>query len=109
METSIQYRVEGQTKEVGVDTAADIELEEIPEAIGAQKLTPDVKFTIPKKQVIQHRTLTKNTAKKEVLELFEQKGELDYGDIIETLGLDLEIIVDVCRELQEEGRIQEID
>lgn len=45
-------------------------------------------------------------AKEEILALFKEKIELDYYDIMISLGLDLEIVVEVCAELEEEKKIE---
>ena len=45
-------------------------------------------------------------AKEAILTLFAEKGELDYIDIMSSLDLDLEMIVDICAELEEEKRIE---
>ena len=53
--------------------------------------------------------ISREEAKKKVLKLFEEKGELDYVDIASALDLDLKLIVEICSELEREKRIEEID
>lgn len=50
-----------------------------------------------------------NQAKDMILTLFNEKGILDYIEMLETLDLDLETIVNVCDELEQEGRIEGIN
>jgi len=50
-----------------------------------------------------------NQAKDMILALFNEKSTLDYIEMLETLDLDLETIVQVCNELEQEGRIEGID
>ena len=53
--------------------------------------------------------VTREQAREMILKLFEQKGELDYSDIISELDLDLKLVVEICAELEEEKRIEGID
>jgi hypothetical protein len=53
--------------------------------------------------------VSKEEAKEMILKLFEQKGELDYIEIMSTLDLDLELIVELCAELEKEGKIKGLD
>lgn len=49
------------------------------------------------------------SGKEKVLEFFEEKkGTWHYSDIAETLGYDLELVVDICDELEKDGEIGEI-
>ena len=45
--------------------------------------------------------------KKTIERLFRKENELWYSDIAEILGLDLRTVVDICKELIEEGKIEE--
>jgi len=56
-------------------------------------------------RVIVLRTLTKERAKQEILQLFQDGNVHDYGDISERLSLDLQLVVEICNELEREGRI----
>ena len=47
-------------------------------------------------------------AKNKILGLFIKRKELDYGEIMSELGFDLEIIVEICEELEKEGKIKTI-
>jgi hypothetical protein len=53
--------------------------------------------------------LSREEAKGMIMELFDQKGELDYIEIMSTLDLDLELIVELCAELEKEGKIKGLD
>ena len=48
-------------------------------------------------------------SKQKIERLFEKRKELDYWDILQSLGLDLEFIVEICEELEEEGKIEGIE
>lgn len=52
--------------------------------------------------------VSREQAKEMILKLFEQKGELDYFEIISELDLDLKLVVEICAELEEEKRIEGI-
>ncbi len=41
----------------------------------------------------------------EAIELFKASETLDYGDIVNWLGVDLETAVVICRRLEEQGII----
>ena len=53
------------------------------------------------------RTVTREQAKQEILDVFKGKGKqpLFYSDVAEQLQLDLEMVVELCHELEQEGRI----
>ena len=46
-------------------------------------------------------------SKQKIERLFKKCKTLWYSDIAETLGLDLELVVDICEELIEEGKIKD--
>ncbi|MCK4223826.1 MAG: hypothetical protein KAX39_01515 [candidate division Zixibacteria bacterium] len=52
------------------------------------------------------REVPKRQAKKEIVQLFQKCGSLYYSDIAEQLRLDLELVVDLCSELEKEGKIK---
>lgn len=63
-------------------------------------------------QAIAHEAMTnmsKEEAKQAILKLFQEKGELDYYDIISTLDLDLKLVVEICAQLEQEKRIEGIE
>jgi hypothetical protein len=51
------------------------------------------------------RTLSYEEAKKEIIDLFLTGRVLDYGAIATKLKLDLPLVVDICNQLEEEGKI----
>jgi hypothetical protein len=50
--------------------------------------------------------VSEDKAKQMILDLFSKNGELDYVEIMRTTGLDLELIVSICAELEAEKRIE---
>ena len=63
--------------------------------------------TVSEDSVIMLRDISKAQAKREIKDLlFSSPTPLDYGEILEKLGLDLELIVQVCEDLIEEGIIE---
>jgi hypothetical protein len=56
-------------------------------------------------QVIVLRTITREDAKAEIAALFERGETLYFSDIVEQLSIDLEMVVDICKELEDEGVI----
>lgn len=55
------------------------------------------------------REVTREEARKMILALFHEKGQSGYSEIMSTLGLDLELIVDICAELEADSKIEGID
>ena len=57
-------------------------------------------------EVIEIREVGKEEAKAEITALFEtSEAPLYYSDIMERLGIELELVVDICKELIDEGAI----
>jgi hypothetical protein len=51
------------------------------------------------------RKVSRQQAKKEILQLFRKQQSLYYSDVADQLRLDLEFVVDICAELEREGKI----
>lgn len=57
-------------------------------------------------QTVVLRSIPREEAKKEILDLYKKsKTALFYSDVAEQLRLDLELILELCTELESEGRI----
>lgn len=61
---------------------------------------------LPRQQVVVLREISREQAKDEISKLFLEGGRLYYSDIAHKLRLDLELVVEICRELLEKGEIQ---
>lgn len=57
-------------------------------------------------KVIVLREITREEAKDEIKELFDAGRVLYYSDIADELRIDLELAVEICQELQNEGEIE---
>ena len=57
-------------------------------------------------RVIVLREITKEEARREIVDLFAAEDILYYSDISERLSIDLETVVEICRELKAEGAIR---
>ena len=55
--------------------------------------------------VIVLRTITREQAKQEIMELFQTGETLYYSDIAQRLRIDLPLVVEICQELENEGEI----
>jgi len=64
-----------------------------------------IEAALPEVKLVVLREISRSEAKKEIRELFAQGDAFDYEDIIDKLSLDLELVVDICNELIEEGEI----
>ena len=56
-------------------------------------------------KVIVLREITAEEARAEIIELFATGEALYYSDISERLRIDFDMVVDICRALQQEGAI----
>lgn len=52
--------------------------------------------------------MKKAEAKAQILALFDKKGTADYFDIMNCLDMDLELIIEICNELIDDGKLEEI-
>ena len=59
--------------------------------------------------VIDLREVTKEEARDEIIDLFATGEILYYSDIAFRLQLDLEMVVDICHQLKEDGLIHLAD
>ncbi|GAG85395.1 unnamed protein product, partial [marine sediment metagenome] len=55
------------------------------------------------------REVSREEAEKDILGLFSQGQTLYYSDITEQLGLDLQLVVEICNELQSKREIEVVD
>lgn len=69
----------------------------------------NIEATIPKERVTILQEISKEEAEKEILGLFSQGLTLYYSDIAEQLRLDLQLVVEICNELQSKGEIEVVD
>ena len=51
------------------------------------------------------KQISREQAKQEIQQLFSSGRTLYYSDIAEELSLDLELVVDICQELQDSGEV----
>ena len=70
-----------------------------------QKLS-ELEERIPEERVIVLKEISREEAKEEMRQLFSSGRTLYYSDIAEELRLDLELVVDICRELEENGEVE---
>jgi len=69
----------------------------------------NIETTIPKERTVILREVSKEEAEKDILGLFSQGQTLYYSDIAEQLGLDLQLVVEICNKLQNRGEIEVVD
>ena len=68
-----------------------------------------IEASLPKEKVIILREVSKKEAEKEIQKLFSEGQILYYSDIAERLRLDLQLVVEICNELQSRGEIEVVD
>jgi hypothetical protein len=64
---------------------------------------------LPSEKIIVLREITREEAEKEIRGLFCKGEILYYSDIAERLRLDLQLVVEICNELQSRGEIEVVD
>jgi hypothetical protein len=70
-----------------------------------ERLT-SIEASLLSEKVIILREISREEAKNEIKKLFSAGKTLYYSDIAQQLGLDLELVVDICNELQKQGDIK---
>jgi regulator of replication initiation timing len=65
-----------------------------------------IEASLPNEKVIIMREISKEAAEKEIRQLFSEGKALYYSDIAEHLRLDLQLVVEICNELQKRGEIK---
>ena len=71
-----------------------------------QRRLADLEKRMPEEKVIVLREISREQAEQEIQQLFSSGRTLYYSDIAEELRLDLELVVDICRELEENGEVR---
>ncbi|MBI2850269.1 MAG: hypothetical protein HYX80_04400 [Chloroflexi bacterium] len=74
-----------------------------------EKRLANLETTLPKEKLVILREVSKEEAKKDILQLFSKGNTMYYSDIAEQLRLDLKTVVEICNELQNRGEIEVVD
>jgi hypothetical protein len=69
----------------------------------------NIEDSLPSEKVILLREISKKEAEKEIRKLFSEGQVLYYSDIAERLGLNLQLVVEICNKLQNRGEIKVSD
>jgi len=72
----------------------------------AKQRLAELEDRISGEEVIVLRDIAREEAKQEIEQLFKSGRTLYYSDIARELKLDLELVVDICNELQESGVVE---
>lgn len=105
METTV---ITGGEKAIGYEGDTFTESQET-ELINLPLGMIKAKFRLVEKEIIQQKRIIKKEAKQAITDLFKQREELDYIEIMSELGLDLKLIVDICEELEKEEKIEALN
>lgn len=65
-----------------------------------------VRKNITSLKTVKIRNVSKITAKKEILEYMKSHKEAYASDIVEELGLDIELVFSILKELNKEGAVE---
>ena len=69
---------------------------------------PAMEYDMSNSTLIGTNIISKEEAKKRIERFCREKKEVDYLDILMALKIDLRLIVDLCEELIQEGKIEGI-
>lgn len=64
-----------------------------------------IEAVVPSEKVIILRDITVEQAKKEIRDLFSTGRTVYYSDIAQELGISLQLVVEICKQLQAAGDI----
>ena len=70
-----------------------------------EKRLNSLEEAVPVEAVVVLREISREDAKTEIVRLFKEGKVLYYSDIARKLCLDLEMVVNICEELQKQGEI----
>ena len=83
------------------------EIEQLRARVAAlEQEVSQLKASLSDEQVIVLRSITRDQAKQEILELFQSGETLFFSDIAKRLNIDLPLVVEICQELREDGEIE---
>jgi alpha-ketoglutarate-dependent taurine dioxygenase len=95
-----------RTRRTPTTASLSTEVEHLKQKVATlEQEVAQLKATVPEESVIVLRSITRDQAKQEMLELFQAGETLFYSDIARRLRIDLPVVVEVCHELIEEGEI----
>jgi regulator of replication initiation timing len=76
------------------------------EVVEIRRRLAELEERMPEEKVIILRQIPKEQANQEIQQLFSTGRTLYYSDIAEELQLELQLVVEICQELQEAGKIE---
>ena len=82
---------------------AETELQELKQRVAL--LEKKIRRSTKEQKVIVLRTIPRKQAKEEILGLLQSMDTWYYFDIVMELKLELELVVELCQELEAEGKI----
>ncbi len=74
-----------------------------------EKGLKNIEDTVPNQKMIILREITRKEAKQEIEILFKKGYTLFYSDIAEQLSIDIQLVVEICNDLQQSGEIEVVD
>jgi hypothetical protein len=95
----------GRRTPAGAKLSTEVERLKVKVAALEQEVA-QLKASASEEPVIVLRSITREQAKGEILELFQSGQTLYYSDIAQRLRLDLPLVVEICQELRDAGEIE---
>jgi len=70
--------------------------------------SPATEYDMSNSTLMGTDIISREEAKLRIVRLLIERKKLDYLDIVTELKLDLRLVVDICEELIEEGKIEDV-
>lgn len=60
-------------------------------------------------RVVMIRELNENDAEREIVEYLQTHDHADTGELVEKLGIDVELVLNIVQRLKEQGKVERVD
>lgn len=77
------------------------------ELIEVRKLRDTLQTLSPRVVVI--REVDENQAEKEIVSYLQSQGHADTGEIVEKLGIDIDLVLKIVQRLKDQGKVERVD
>jgi ribosomal protein S25 len=59
--------------------------------------------------IVMIREVTENQAEKEIVDYLQSHDHADTGELVEKLGIDVDLVLSVVQRLKEQGKVERVD
>ena len=85
--------------------AQNSQIQELRDRVSSLEEQVAMLLNLSRVEVVELRDIDREQAKSGIVELFASGETLYYSDICERLSLELDLVLEICRELEEGGAI----